>query len=134
MPFDWNDTWSVGVETCDRDHRKLFSLLNDLEESMRARKGAEVIHLVVDQLNDYARLHFRNEEVLMSRANYPDLSAHRAEHERFAREFAVIRKDLQDGQIGHAVTVFNFLNDWLQNHIRKSDKAYSDHLNACGIR
>lgn len=134
MPFEWSSNWSVGVQSCDRDHQKLFSLINDLHDAMREGKGSDIINLVAEELHRYARSHFASEEALLTRSNYPDLDAHRAEHQKFTKEVGEIRKELAAGHGAHSITVSNFLSDWLQNHIRKSDKGYSAHLNAAGIR
>jgi hemerythrin len=42
--------------------------------------------------------------------------------------------DLDAGRKPNIVAVLNFLQQWLVNHIQKSDKKYSDHMNAHGVR
>jgi hemerythrin len=40
---------------------------------------------------------------------------------------------MKDGTVGQSVGVATFLNDWLMNHIKKTDQLYSAHLNANGV-
>jgi len=83
---EWKSEFSVGIERFDDDHRHLFSLLNQLHESMAARDGNLVLSLVLRELVWYAQNHFRAEEVLMKLYGYPELASHRAEHDRFTEQ------------------------------------------------
>jgi len=132
--FVWNDSYSVHVEHFDAQHRKLFEVVNSLDEAMRAGRGDEVMRDVVHRLAVYTRTHFLQEEVAMRRTGYPAMAAHRAEHQALMAEVEKFKKDLDEGRQPNTVVVLDFLREWLVNHIRKSDRAYSDHLNAHGVR
>ncbi len=130
---EWNTTYSVGVEKLDKDHQILFALIDDLHEAMRVGKGSLVVDQIVKDLTDYTVYHFGAEESLMVRAGYPQLAAHRAEHQRFIKELEKIKHELAQGISGHAITVSDFLRDWLVNHIQKLDTRYSPHMKAKGF-
>jgi hemerythrin len=134
MPlFVWDSSYSVKVERCDQDHKKLFSLTNDLYEAMRVGKGSQVVEHIVEELKEYTKFHFAAEEDLMAKTNFPALNSHREEHRQFVETVIKMQKDLKDGAVGQSVAVATFLNDWLMNHIKKTDQLYSAHLNANGI-
>jgi hemerythrin len=128
----WNRSYSVNVRSCDAQHQQLFSVMNKLHEAMKAGKGRVVLAEIVDELDMYTKTHFRAEEALMERAQYPELNEHRAQHRYFVSQVAQFRKDLQ-ADAGNAVAVLTFLKDWLANHIQQTDKMYSSHLNSSGI-
>jgi len=129
----WDQSYSVKVERCDEEHRKLFDLLNALHDAMSLGKGRTVLQQIVDELGNYSQAHFQAEEALMQRANYPSLPGHRVEHQRFIARVGEFQKQLAAGT-GNAVAVLEFLKDWLTKHIKKVDQNYSAHLNANGIR
>ena len=131
--ISWHQSYSVKVAELDGHHQKLFSLLNTLYDAMRVGKGRSVIGQIVSELSNYTQTHFRAEEALMQRANYPALAGHRVEHQRFIARVAEFQKDLDAGTIGNSVAVLEFLKDWLVKHIKKLDQSYSTHLNASGI-
>ena len=131
--FDWKPSYSVKVQSCDKDHQKLISLINDLYEAMKGGQGAQLVQQAVLELEQYTRFHFSSEEALMAKASYPALAAHRAEHENFVQKVSQFRKDLANGPTGQAALISMFLKDWLTNHILRTDQQYSDHLNAKGI-
>jgi hemerythrin len=129
----WNASYSVNVASCDDDHKKLASLINSLQESMRAGKGAEVIQHVVEELSTYAEHHFSTEESMMEKTQYPDLASHRHEHQEFLNQIRQFQRDLAAGKFVSSLPVAAFLNDWFTNHIILTDQKYSTHLNANGI-
>lgn len=135
MPvFAWDESCSVHVKQFDEQHKKLFEMVNNLAEAMRAGKGQAAIREVVDGLAIYTRTHFLQEETVMRQTGYPALAAHQAQHAQLMEEVEKYKKELQDGKSANTVAVLGFLQKWLLDHIRKSDKAYSDHMNARGVR
>jgi len=129
----WNPSFSVKVEKCDTDHKKLFDLLNKLHESMSTGKGGEVVVKVVKELNDYTKFHFSSEEKMLEQTHYPALGEHRAQHKVFVKKVEQFQNDVEKGVLGKSIAILNFLTDWLASHIKKVDQQYSAHLNANGI-
>jgi len=134
MPlFTWDQSYSVKVNRCDDDHKKLFALINRLHDAMSVGKGAAVMEQTVQELLDYTRVHFSAEEALMEKAGYAELPGHRAQHQHFVKQVEQFQKDLQISKSGKAVEVLGFLKDWLTKHIKQTDQRYSAHLNSHGI-
>jgi hemerythrin len=131
--FTWNDSYSVKVNLCDTQHQKLFAIMNELADAMRVGKGSSVVSRTVGELLQYTRTHFQQEEALLRRANYPQLAAHQEMHRRFVADVESLDRETRDGHTANSVAVLNMLRNWLVNHIQKTDKAYSAHLNAAGI-
>jgi hemerythrin len=121
------------VKSCDAQHKKLFSLINALHETMKVGKGKAVIRDIVRDLERYIQIHFGAEEALLELPHYPALAEHRWEHENFVARGAKFRKDLDANERGDAVAVLTFPKDWLAKHILQTDKLYSSHLNAKGF-
>lgn len=135
MPeVEWNQGLSVGVARCDTDHKGLVEIINDLYAAMKSGSGRMIIGDIVAKLADYTRSHFRGEEDLMAKALYPELAAHRAEHANFVHAVEKFQADLAAGAVGQTIEVAEFLKDWLINHIQRTDKLYTAHLNRVGIR
>jgi len=129
----WSPSYSVKVEKCDADHKKLFEILNKLHEAMSAGKGNGVMAKVVKELSDYTKFHFGAEEKMLEQTHYPQLAEHLAQHKIYVKKVEQFQKDVERGMIGKSVEVLNFLTDWLTSHIKKVDQQYSAHLNAAGI-
>jgi hemerythrin len=132
--FAWNESYSVHVHQFDAQHKKLFEIINELADAMRIGKGDGVIRDVVNQLAVYTRTHFLQEEVAMRQTGYPDFASHQAQHNKLMTEVEKYKKELNEGRKPNIIAVLNFLQQWLVDHIQKSDKKYSDHMNAHGVR
>jgi hemerythrin len=132
--FTWNDSYSVKVELCDAQHKKLFAIINNLADAMRMGRGQDVVTATVGELLQYTRTHFQQEEALLRKANYPQLAPHQEQHQKFIADVQALEQDAIAGHAANSVKVLNLLRDWLLNHIQKTDKQYSAHLNAAGIR
>lgn len=132
--FAWNDSYSVHVRQFDAQHRKLFAIVQSLADAMAAEQGDDVIREVVGHLAVYTRTHFLQEEVAMRQTGYPDFAAHQEQHTRLMASVEEYKKDLDEGRKPDLIAILNFLQKWLVEHIQKSDRKYSDHLNAHGVQ
>jgi len=130
----WDQSYSVSVRKLDEQHQKLFALLNALHDAMRQGKGQAIVQDTLRQLATYTVTHFRAEEELMRRANYPGLAPHQVEHQRFVARVNQLTQDLQTGRNVSSIEVVGFIKDWLSEHIRRTDRSYSAHLNAQGVQ
>ncbi len=119
----WNDQLSVGINQIDEEHKKLVQLINGLHDHMLAGDAKEILGKVLDRIIQYTALHFGTEEKLMQQYAYPAAVAHFAEHKKLVNTALDLQKKFNAGS--HAITMetMTFLRDWLQHHIRESDKA-----------
>ena len=131
--FEWTDAYSVSVLRFDTEHKKLFSLINELNDAMAEKRGRFVIVRVLQELSEYARWHFRGEESAMRRSGYPELEQHIAEHRVFTSKVAEFHAEYGENQAGIPIDVLLFLRDWLQKHILKTDHLYVECVNKAGI-
>jgi hemerythrin-like metal-binding protein len=132
--LSWKHEHSVGIRCFDDEHKKLFSMINELHDAMRMGRGQEVTKKLLTSLGDYTVRHFAAEEASMSRTGFSGLAAHKAEHQKLVDDLKKIKSDLDAGRPVNSVMLLSFLKDWLTGHIMKCDKLYSTHLNAQGIQ
>ena len=129
----WDQSYSVRVRRLDEQHQKLFSQINTLHEEMRQGKGQTVVHDTVRELATYTVTHFRAEEELLRKTNYPGFAAHQAEHQKYVAKVNQFAEEVKAGKITSSISVLGFLKDWLAQHIRQTDRSYSAYLNAQGV-
>ena len=137
MPLmSWNSGFSVEVESLDKQHQKLFAMLNEMHDAMKTGKGRELAPAILKRLILYCCEHFSAEEALMMRANYPDFNRHKAEHDKLKDDVAKMAKDFEEGKTSLVLSMKlqSFLRDWLQSHIVERDKKYVADLHAAGVR
>jgi hemerythrin-like metal-binding protein len=126
--IDWKPEFSVSHAEIDRQHPGLVRLLNDLHPVMLGGADAARMRPVFDGLVHYTESHFRAEEALMQEAAYPNLPAHRIEHQQFVAQLKQGCADLQAGRFTAPMKLLSTVKNWLFNHILGSDKQYAPYL------
>lgn len=129
--FEWTEDYSVSVLRFDTEHKKLFSLINELNDAMSEGRGRFVVVRLLQELGEYARWHFEGEESAMRRAGYAGLEEHIYQHDVFAAKIAEFYNEHCNG--GIPIDVLFFLRDWLQKHILLTDHQYVECVNRAGI-
>ena len=124
----WSDNYSVQVPEMDQQHKKLIGLVNTLHDAMAKGKAGEVMAGILQELIAYTRTHFSDEETLMRSNNYPEFQAHQAEHHAFVEKVLQVQKGFAQGHVTVRVEIMNFLCNWINDHIMKSDKGYGHYL------
>ena len=132
--FTWNDSYSVKVGSLDKQHQKIFDIVNRLHGTMSSGKGQEQVKTALQELIDYTATHLSAEEAILEKQGYPNLAAHRSEHKALLEKVRAYQKEYLGGKIGMATSVMNFVVDWLKHHIQQTDKQYSQFLNEHGVR
>lgn len=132
--IEWNNDLSVGVEKIDSQHKMLIMMINGLNEAMAKGKGRDVLGKIIEGLLSYTQAHFSLEEGFFERTKYPGREPHEQEHENFTRKVSEFRDGFNSGKLGVSVEVMNYLSFWLRDHINGTDKKYTAHFNANGIK
>ena len=130
----WDQTYSVSVKKMDEQHQKLFALINNLHDAMRQGKGQAAVQDTVRELATYTATHFRAEEELLRKSNYPGFVAHQAEHQKYIAKVSQFAEDLKAGRNASSISVLGFLKDWLAEHIKRTDRSYAAFLNSRGVQ
>jgi hemerythrin len=134
-PFvTWNNSWLIGVKEIDAQHKNLVAILNQLHEAMTRGQGKDVLGTIIASLVSYTEAHFAAEERLMQQGSYPDIVAHKHEHQLLTAKVVDFQKQFDSGRIGIGVEVMQFLSSWLQGHIKGTDQKYAPYLQAIGIQ
>jgi hemerythrin len=126
--FEWKDIYSTGIHSVDAQHRNLFAVAEDLYTAMSGGQGRAAVGKILDRLVQYTASHFAHEERLMRLHDYPDLAAHKTEHDKLTGQVLQFQEDFRAGKVAMTVQLLQFLRDWLQNHIKGSDLKYAPFL------
>jgi hemerythrin len=129
--FEWDESIALGIPTIDEQHKALFGWINTLDEAIRNGDGSEAVGEVIWKLITYVTEHFGEEERLMLSCNYPDLAAHRKEHDLFVSRLREIQVNFNDGH-EMSKSILDFLVDWLVCHIKGTDQGYSQFIHRQG--
>ena len=122
----WSNAMSVGHARIDDQHRILIDTINQLA-SADSLYNQFAVSMILDELLSYAAFHFEFEERLMAHAGYPQLEAHRREHQGFVNWINEYRDEyVKFGKRALGEPVLAFLKDWLSHHILEEDRRYCE--------
>jgi hemerythrin len=119
--FEWRSEYSLGHENIDAQHKRLFALANELHTAMTQGQGKGALSLTLNNLVDYTKTHFANEERLMQTHHYPDYAEHKAAHDALTSRVIEFQKNFEAGRVGMTIELLQFLKDWLRTHIGETD-------------
>ena len=134
MTFKWDTYFETGIAVIDQQHQGLVTLINecaplltDMDQPDLARMDA-----LLDQLFDYAAMHFKTEEGLMASqgvdARYRN--HHEAVHAQFVDQLVDMRASLLSKSAPYeGPGLLKFLTSWLTIHILDEDHRLARHLN-----
>ena len=129
-PKAWHANYSVGHPLLDQQHQHFLTLCENAPACLLAdhsQAQEDSAHVLLNELAEYARNHFREEEAILRDVGFPQLDAHVAEHHRYEERLAdhllaAIRGEIDPRALCHFVT------SWWVEHITTSDAAYRDYL------
>jgi hemerythrin len=122
--FVWKDTFNVGNEVADRQHRQFLETLNTYYEIMSGGKKEAVDKKLIDNLKDYIDTHFRFEEELMEAAEYAEIKRHQNQHMSFESMVRDFESAHLKGKFETLSSAMILLRDWFINHILDEDKKF----------
>ncbi len=121
--FAWKESYCVGDREIDDQHRKLFELVNSFPDDME--QGHIKGYILV--LIKHAREHFRCEEALMERVNYPFINNHKERHTELLQKLSDKCQDDFHGNFAvHKFKVFVY--HWVEDHIIEVDSILFDYV------
>ncbi len=130
--FLWdNDKFSVGNFMIDYDHQTLISIINRMTIALDFDNFSNNLLIeIVDDLFRYTVYHFKNEETLLKKYNYPEFDLHHRVHEVFVSTMEMWVEKIKAKQYTkeEIIDLNIFLKKWLSNHILKEDRAYSSYI------
>jgi len=122
--FIWDDSYKTGEESIDEQHKKLVDLLNQLDESLNIGGDPHIVINLLDELVEYTKFHFKDEEKFMTGHEYneKDYQDHLLVHQQFIDQINEAQKTCQADPEHITDELLDFLVQWLINHILLTDK------------
>lgn len=130
--MEWTPDLAVGVEKIDEQHKELFRRIGGLVDAVKSHTCKYVIGDVIGFLHDYVIEHFSDEEKIMRKYRYPEFEQHRAQHDKFIKEFDTLEDDLRNEPSSYTRSVYTnqIVVDWITEHISKIDKKLGAYIKA----
>jgi hemerythrin len=126
MPFlEWTDDLDVHVNSMNSEHKRLIDLMNKLYDLNEGEAPKDQLIKALTDLKDYTIKHFKDEEKIMEKLEFPKLNNHKFIHKNLLEKIDALATDFIEGP-GDLLpdAVFSFLRHWLSAHIKGIDGQY----------
>jgi hemerythrin len=88
----WDNRYTLGIETLDTQHKKLFALVNRLYDLDEHKNTKEDLRIILYEFSEYMKTHFKEEEEYMSSIGYDKLYEHKELHKELIDYLAFVIK------------------------------------------
>ncbi|MEI6285339.1 MAG: diguanylate cyclase [Bacillota bacterium] len=120
----WHANNESGHKTIDRQHRKLFEVINELLSAVIEQREKTECYSLIDMLLLDVINHFNDEEEILAAADYPFIDEHRAAHEQLVNKLAELSEMFMNDRLTLG-ELFSFLAyDVVAQHLMLEDKKY----------
>lgn len=126
MAIAWRIQMAIDHGFIDADHRCLIDLVNAVDSVQPGPEARREMAVHLDRLRAHTQVHFRREEHAQAAAHFINADAHGRYHHAVIRDLDIMRAEcdrpMEPRQsLGFQHRVSQFLNDWLSDHIFRSD-------------
>lgn len=124
-PCEFTEEYMIGVDLIDKEHRELFRIVDKANRLVRSYDDSDYdkIVAIINELKEYTKEHFTDEEEYMEGINYSGLDAQRRAHAAFIDKLESIDlSEIDSNPQENLEELVEYLLGWLINHILNSDK------------
>lgn len=127
--YEWHESYNIGIDSIDKEHKQLFSIINKLFVMQEDGKNSEwICSEGIKFFRSHATTHFANEEAYMAAVNYKEIEHHKQLHKGF-REITLPALEKELERTGYSKEALDhFLGvcaGWLIGHTLTDDLAIS---------
>ena len=136
--MEWTEMLATGVSTIDSQHKELFKRINNLVLAIKQHRCKTEIDGTIKFLDDYARVHFSEEEKHMFETNYGGLEEQREDHGKYLAALAELKEQaslprFQVSSYDLSATTNQVVVDWIVAHIMRLDMKFGEYLKGKGL-
>ena len=126
MPLGiWTTDYVSGINEVDEHHKTLFGMVNDFAENNDENVSIKVIKSFLRDLAAYCQVHFKVEEDMMARVEFPLIDHHIEIHENLKKTVVKVNQQLDKNSLRDPyASIISFTANWLNEHIARDDLTF----------
>jgi hemerythrin len=134
--IDWFEVLETGIPEIDTDHHELIADYNHLAALMEDGQPWSAVVVAARSLVERVAAHFRSEEAILKRIDFPRRSQHVEQHRRIEAELAKLVAHLEtvNGALPERRAAVNSARTTLLEVLFRHDLDFKSHLqNSIGL-
>ncbi len=130
----WSDKYSVDVALIDDQHKMLFTIINELIDTIASGPTDAKLNDIITRLVQHKMEHFATEEKYFKEFNYEKTDEHVSKHRSFNGSIENIQKKYAQDVPAFAFALVDFLENWLVDHLLTIDQQYKECFKSHGLK
>lgn len=135
--FEWKEEYRCNIAEIDKQHKQLLAIGAKLYDIMTLKDDIdhydEIMEILLE-LREYTLYHFAYEEKLLQENGYEGLQLHKRQHKSFINKIIQFEnQNIDEKQMEIKLKMIEFLANWIEQHILKTDHQYKDFFHEKGI-
>jgi hemerythrin len=131
--MEWTERLATGILTIDNQHKELFRRINNLVVAIKQQRCKSEIDGMIKFLDDYARIHFSEEEKHMRETCYPGIEEQIKSHKQYLAALAELKNQaslprIKGSSYDLSATTNQVVVDWIVAHIMRLDMKFGEFL------
>ncbi len=123
--FEWDESFLIGIEELDHEHKVLIDDINRLHEELASSRKSEIAKWL-GEICARMQAHFALEEHIMKKHEYEFYDEHKREHDELLESCTeYLFQYVNDTSASPSNSIEDSLKHWVLNHILTSDKKMS---------
>ncbi|MBI5109488.1 MAG: bacteriohemerythrin [Rhodocyclales bacterium] len=122
----WNNSFALGIEVIDNQHKKIFERLLAIENAVAKRDPWHILRFQLDELGTYMKFHLAVEEAMLEVIRYPGRLQHAESHAEIMKQIAELEEALK--QNSKAEDLVRFFENWFLKHVLAGDREYANYI------
>ena len=124
----WRDEYSVRNEEIDSQHRQLIVIINELYSALQEGDGPRTLGVIIERMDEYARIHLDTEERLLRVHEYPHIEEHKRSHEELLNTLNSLKISHENFRCDVSMELLRTLKEWWQMHEMRFDRKYVPYI------
>ena len=131
--IEWTDELSIGIKEIDEQHKNLIELANSLCKKIELVDNHDMVQKAFDIFITQSKIHYKEEEDLMTKHNYPRSGSHIGEHNELLQKVKSVSYlcSVNDQTVISSLTTI--FSGYFTHHFHGEDKSLAIYLNSRGV-
>ena len=114
--------FKIGVPFVDAQHEEMLKILFKLEKAVKEGRDEQEFSGIVEELVEYTRYHFSQEEQYMLDKGLPNYENHKRHHDNYTERILELQQKHLEDKKAMSEELIDIMKDWSISHVYNMDK------------
>lgn len=131
--FYWNKNMFTNIAEVDYQHFMIVNYINELYQQLLSNENPAKMLSTMENLYEITKVHFADEQKLMTKHGYPGLNTQVSEHTKLLKDLKTFIESIKNHTAVIDQKLVEFLKEWLTHHILEEDMQYVPFFHQKGV-